>query len=86
MSTENRISPHETFDVHELLVFKSICATKSKAMTVLAKDEDLKAILQQDFTVSQGQIKELKGLLQMSVYAPLETAEAFNETSNTASH
>lgn len=72
MSAENRIAPHETFELHELLVFKSVCATKSKAMTPFVRDEELKTILQEDFTVSQEQVKELRGLLQKSVYAPAE--------------
>ena len=66
MVTEKRIAPHETFELHELLTFKNVCATKSSAMAVLVKDEELKTLMQKDFTVSQGQIKELQDLIQSS--------------------
>jgi len=61
-----RIAPHETFELHELLTFKNVCATKSSAMVGLVKDEELKTLMQQDFTVSQGQIKDLQDLIQSS--------------------
>jgi len=63
------IAPHETFEVHELLTFKNVCATKSATMAGLVKDQDLKSMLQQDFSASQGQIRELQGLLQQSEFA-----------------
>lgn len=83
---ENRIAPHETFELHELLVFKSVCATKSKAMTAFAKDEELKSILQDDFMVSQEQIKELRSLLQHSTYAPPEITGASADATTVTSH
>ena len=83
---ENSIAPHETFELHELLVFKSVCATKAKAMTAFTKDEELKSILQEDFAASQKQIKELRGLLQHSVYAPAEITGAPSDKSTTAGH
>ncbi|MCX7923998.1 MAG: spore coat protein [Clostridia bacterium] len=61
-----RIAPHETFELHEILTFKNVCATKSSAMAALVKDEELKALLQEDFTISQGQIIELQNLIQSS--------------------
>lgn len=61
-----RIAPHETFEIHELLNFKNVCATKSSAMAGLVNDEDLKALMQQDFIISQDQIKELRNLIQSS--------------------
>jgi similar to spore coat protein len=61
-----RIAPHETFELHELLTFKNVCATKSSAMVGLVKDEELKTLMQQDFANSQGQIKELQDLIQSS--------------------
>jgi similar to spore coat protein len=64
-----KIAPHETFEIHELLTFKNVCATKSATMGALVKDEELKALLHQDFSVSKEQIKELKSLLESSVFA-----------------
>lgn len=83
---DNRIAPHETFELHELLVFKSICATKSKAMTAFAKDEELKSMLRDDFAVSQEQIKELQNLLRHSVYAPTEITGATGDAPKATSH
>lgn len=61
-----RIAPHETFDLHEILTFKNVSATKSSAMVALVKDEELKTLMQKDFTISQGQIRELLDLIQTS--------------------
>lgn len=86
MDTHKRITPHETFDIHELLTIKSVSATKSAAMAVLVKDEELKTILQQDLSSSQEQIKELQNLLQRSVLAPSGEAGSTTETAHTTEH
>lgn len=39
---------HETLEVHELLVFKNLCLTKSVAMSGLVQDPVLKSILTND--------------------------------------
>jgi similar to spore coat protein len=66
MENTKRLAPHESFELHELLTVKNICATKSSAMANLVKDEELKTMMQQDFTVAQGHIKELQHLIQAS--------------------
>ena len=66
-----RLAPHETFDLHELLVMKTLNATKASVMSALVKDE-LKAILQQDTVACQEHIRELQALLENSVLAPTE--------------
>jgi similar to spore coat protein len=76
--TGKRIAPHETFELHELLTFKNVCATKSSAMAELVKDEELKTLMQQDFTISQGQIKELQDLIQSSELLNQGTASTKN--------
>lgn len=68
MKLNNKITPHETFDLHELLVAKSIAATKCATMSALVKDEELKNIFQQELVNGQDQIKELQSLLQQSVF------------------
>lgn len=68
MKLNNKIAPHETFDVHELLVAKSVAATKCATMSALVKDEELKSIFQQELANGQDQIKELQDLLQQSVF------------------
>jgi similar to spore coat protein len=59
----NSIAPHEALELHELVSFKNLCATKSATMSVLVKDEELKSMMQQDFTTSQEHIKELQNLM-----------------------
>ena len=68
----NRIAPHETFEIHELLNFKNVCATKSSAMAALVKDEELKTLMEQDFRLSAGHIRELQGLIQLSELKEIE--------------
>jgi similar to spore coat protein len=65
-----RVAPHETFELHELINFKNICATKASSMSALVNDDELKSIMQQDLSSSQDQIRELMSLLQLSEYAP----------------
>ncbi|WCK56509.1 hypothetical protein PP175_11700 [Aneurinibacillus sp. Ricciae_BoGa-3] len=54
---------HETLELHELLVFKNVCCTKSATMQALVTDEGLRSILAQDVEVSQRHIKELQALV-----------------------
>lgn len=66
------IAPHETFELHELLTFKNVCATKSATMSALVNDPDLKNMLQQDLSLSQGHIRELQNLIQKSEFVSTE--------------
>ncbi len=68
MDKARRLAPHESFELHELLTVKNICATKSSEMANLVKDEELKGLMQNDFTASQEHIRELRGLLKMSEF------------------
>jgi similar to spore coat protein len=54
---------HETLDVHELLSFKNLCLTKATTMSVLAQDEELKAILSEDVTSGIQHIQHLQQFL-----------------------
>ncbi|WP_047150313.1 hypothetical protein [Aneurinibacillus tyrosinisolvens] len=61
---ENRqLALHETLESHELLSFQNLCCTKSSMMQLLASDEGLKSILQQDVEITKRQIKELQSIL-----------------------
>jgi similar to spore coat protein len=71
---KEKIAPHETFELHEILMFKNVCATKSAVMVKLVADEELKSLLQQDLMTSKEQIEELKGLIQSSELWDLELA------------
>lgn len=66
MITDKKIAPHETFDIHEILTFKNICATKASALIRFVQDEELKTMLEKDFVTGQEQIKELQDLLKSS--------------------
>lgn len=63
MKIGNQIAPHEVLELHELLTFKNVCATKSATMSGLVKDDELKTILQQDFALGKEHIKELNDLM-----------------------
>lgn len=65
------ISPHETFEVHELINFKAACATKAVTMIQLATDDELIKILQDDVKKTKANIEDLRGLLQ---HAPVSSA------------
>lgn len=66
MIGEKGIAPHETFELHEILTFKNVCATKSATMVGFVDNEELKTMLQQDFATAQEHIKELRELIQSS--------------------
>lgn len=69
MNNRVSIAPHETFEVHELLTFKNVCATKAAAMSTLVSDQELKNIMQTDLSMSKDHVRELQSLLQLSGYA-----------------
>lgn len=54
---------HETLDLHELLVFKNLCLTKSSTMTGLVQDQELRDILEQDTLKTRRQVERLQSLL-----------------------
>jgi len=54
---------HETLDLHELLTFKNLCLTKATTMSVLAQDEELKAILSEDAATGIQHIQLLQQFL-----------------------
>lgn len=60
------ISLRETLDLHELIMFKVLCATKSSTMNALVQDEELKNIMQMDVATTKEQLQELKNLIANS--------------------
>lgn len=79
-NNNNSIAPHETFELHELLTFKNVCATKAASMVNLVQDSELKSLLQQDVATTKNQVKELQNLIQSSefVYNTAHTTYARN--------
>lgn len=59
-----RLAMHETLDLHELISFKSVCATKAAAMSNMATDPALRSLLQQDLQMAKKHINDLQNLLQ----------------------
>lgn len=57
------ISPRESLDIHELIMFKVLCGTKAATMDALIQDEELKNMLQMDVTNTKDQLKELHNLI-----------------------
>lgn len=63
---QQKITLHETMEVHEMLNFKTICITKSKLMQGLVFDQDLKALMEKDVQQSIKAIEDLQDLLSKS--------------------
>jgi similar to spore coat protein len=51
---------HETLDLHEILMFKNLCLTKSSSMSGLVQDEELSRILSDDVDKTTKQINRLQ--------------------------
>ncbi|MBL4935479.1 spore coat protein [Clostridium sp. YIM B02515] len=64
------IAPNESMQLLELLTLKNLCITKSVIMSPLVSDNELKAILQNDVSLSEHHIRELKALLEESDLNP----------------
>ena len=59
----NSLGQHESLELHELVVFKSVCTSKSYTMSTLAQDPELKALLDADAQSGQQHLKQLKQFL-----------------------
>lgn len=51
---------HESIDLHEILMFKNLCLTKSTTMSTLVQDEELKQLLSDDANKTTKQINRLQ--------------------------
>jgi similar to spore coat protein len=60
----NEMGLHETLELHELLVFKNLCLTKSVAMSGLVQDPTLKTILQDGADIDVKFVQELQSILK----------------------
>ncbi|MEM1503423.1 hypothetical protein RG959_08360 [Domibacillus sp. 8LH] len=59
----NHLGQHESLELHELVVFKSLCTTKSATMSKLAQDPELKTLLEADAQAGRQHLQQLKQLL-----------------------
>lgn len=62
--TVKDLAPHEALELHEILTFKTLCATKSSTMSGFASDEELQSLLEKDFSQAKKHIKALSDLLE----------------------
>jgi similar to spore coat protein len=51
---------HETLELHELLMFKNLCLTKSSTMTGMVQDQELRDILERDASQTKHQIEHAR--------------------------
>lgn len=58
------LAMHEKLEVHEVLLFKTACLTKSTAMLELVEDSNLKKLLKEDIKLSTKAIKDLQAVLE----------------------
>ncbi|WP_054635383.1 hypothetical protein [Thalassobacillus sp. C254] len=61
---EQKLGVHEAAELHELVMFKNLCLTKSSTMQGLVNDNELQTLMQQDIQSSTQAIQQLQGLLQ----------------------
>jgi similar to spore coat protein len=60
--TPQRLGPHETMEIHEILNFKTLCLLQSKMMQGLVFDRDLKHLMQKDVDLTMKHVDQLRGL------------------------
>lgn len=63
MAKKTELAMHETLELHEILLFKTACLTKSIAMLELVQDSKLKKLLQEDVKLSSKAIEDLSDVL-----------------------
>ncbi|MDQ0255257.1 hypothetical protein J2S74_002639 [Evansella vedderi] len=66
---KQKLAPHESVDLHEIINFKTLCLAKSKLMQGLVFDQDLKNLMQKDVEQT---IKDLSDLQTIYERAPFE--------------
>ena len=67
MSENQRLAPHETMDVHELLNFKTTAVMKAKFLQGVVFDQKIKQLMERDVEISARQIRELEELYSRSM-------------------
>ncbi|MRX71931.1 spore coat protein [Bacillus lacus] len=61
---KTELAMHEKLEVHEILLFKTACATKSTAMLEFVEDNKLKKLLEDDVKKSTKAVEELRDILK----------------------
>ena len=63
-----KLAPHESLDLHEVINFKTLCVAKSKLMQGLAFDQDLRKLMQKDVDQSIQALNELQAIYQRAPF------------------
>ncbi|WP_018664937.1 hypothetical protein [Heyndrickxia acidiproducens] len=61
----NGLAYHETMELHEMLNFKTTCLLKSKMMSGLVFDQDLKTLLEKDVQQTVQAIESLQEMYKL---------------------
>lgn len=61
----NDLANHETFDLHEMINFKSTCIIKSKLMSGVVFDQELKGLMEKDVQQSMMMLETLREFYKM---------------------
>lgn len=64
---QQRLTPYESIELHEILTFKNICLTKSATMSAFVSDGELKSMMEKDVLTSEQHIRELRSVMQQSI-------------------
>ncbi|MGE5396249.1 MAG: hypothetical protein ACM3MK_01790 [Chitinophagales bacterium] len=70
MTGQKRLAPHEMLELHEILSFKTLCASKASAMMSMAQDPEIKKLLQDDISSSKQHIQRLEDFLRVGLENP----------------
>ncbi|WP_409303987.1 spore coat protein [Peribacillus sp. SCS-155] len=61
----SNLANHETLELHEMLNFKTTCVVKSKMMSGVVFDQDLKALMEKDVQQSMQALESLQKLYKV---------------------
>jgi similar to spore coat protein len=61
----NSLANHESLELHEILNFKTTCLIKSKMMSGVVFDQDLKALMEKDVKQSIQALEYLQNLYKV---------------------
>ncbi|MGQ4666993.1 spore gernimation protein GerQ [Metabacillus halosaccharovorans] len=63
-----KLAPHESLDLHEVINFKTLCVAKSKLMQGLAFDQDLRNLMKKDVDQSIQALNELQAIYERAPF------------------
>lgn len=59
----NKITPQETLQIHELITLKNLSLTKTVTMLPLVKNPDLKKLMENEVQTTKTHIEDLKNII-----------------------